>query len=55
MQIATIGDEELQRFALTSNPEIFLKTALHAAFKNISVLLKASTGCNKLRENLQII
>jgi hypothetical protein len=31
----------VQRFALTQNPEIFLKVALCATFKNISLLLKA--------------
>ncbi len=35
----------LQRFALTCNPEIFLKALQSNAFKNISVLLKASIGC----------
>jgi hypothetical protein len=34
----------LHRFALTQNPEIFLKVLLCPTFKNISVLLKASIG-----------
>jgi hypothetical protein len=35
----------LQHFALTQNPEIFLKVVQSATFKNISVLPKASIEC----------
>jgi len=42
--MASSRSDILPRFALNQIPEIFLKAALRAAFKNISVLLKASIG-----------
>jgi len=37
----------LSHIVLTQNPEILLKVLLRATFKSISVLLKASIGCDK--------
>jgi hypothetical protein len=35
----------LQRFALSQDPDKFLKVPLCGTFKNLSVPFKASTGC----------